>query len=348
MINHEKIKVLVVDDTAFMRKVIPDVLEADPDISVVGLAENGQDALEKIRRLKPNVVTLDIAMPVMNGLTAIKHIMIESPVPIVVLSSLIRDGAVIFDALRLGVVDFVPKPSDAAFAESDKTQQQMIDRIKMACDMELGNVRRVRLPKKWDMNDRLENLYKYYPLDYLIVIGTTLSGPNTVIRLLSKLSPTVPAAVVVVQEIAPTILPSYVKQFNEYMPWKVEPARNGLQLEQGTCYIGSNQNSFRIRSNADGTNMLHIEEGADYPLNLLFSSAAETFSQNSIGVLLSGIGDDGAAGLARIKAESGVTLAKDAQCCVFPNLTDNAIQQGVVDIVLNDDKLPETIESFMK
>lgn len=342
-----KIKVLVVDDTALMRKVLPQVLASDPQIEVVGAAENGQDALEKIRKLRPDVVTLDIAMPVMDGLTAIKHIMIESPAPIVVLSSLINDGAVIFEALRLGVVDFVPKPSDEIFSVTDRTKQQMIDRIKMACTMELENVRRVRLPQKWDTKQRLESLYSYYPLEYLIVIGTTLAGPNTVIRVLSKLSPTIPAAVVVIQEISPTIVSSLAAQFNEYMPWKVEAARDGLTLEQGTCYIGSNKNSLRIQMNENGEFYLSSRGRIKYPLNLLFSSAAETFQQNTVGVLLSGIGDDGAEGFAKIKQKSGVTMAKDVRCCVFPNLTDNAIRKGVVNIILDDHTLSDAIEAVM-
>jgi len=342
-----KIKVLVVDDTAFMRKALPQVLSSDPDIQVVGAAENGRDALDKIRQYRPDVVTLDIAMPVMDGLTAIKHIMIESPVPIVVLSSLINDGAVIFEALRLGVVDFVPKPTDAIFSDAGMTKQQMIDRIKMACAMKLGNVRRVRLPRRWDRKQRLESLYKYYPLEYLIVMGTTLAGPNTVIRVLSKLSPTIPAAVVVLQEISPTIVSSFATHFNEYMPWKVEAVRNGMPLEQGTCYIGSNENSLRIQMNEEGEFYLSSHERIKYPLNLLFSSAGEIFQQNAIGILLSGIGDDGAEGLARIKQKSGVTMAKDVRCCVFPNLTENAIRQGVVNIVLDDHKLPDAIELLM-
>ncbi len=344
----DKIKVLVVDDTAFMRKVIPQVLESDPDVQVVGTAENGQEGLEMIQAMGPDVVTLDIAMPVMNGLTAIKHIMIKSPAPIVVLSSLVSDGAVIFEALRLGVVDFVPKPSDTVFSETKATGHHMIDRIKMACTMKLGNVRRVRLLRKWNVRERLKSLYKFYPLEYVIVIGTTLAGPNTVIRLLSKLSPTIPATVVVLQEISPTIISSFVKQFNEYVPWRVDAAQSGILLEQGTCYIGSNEQPLRLDMNEKGEICLKAGGSIQSPLNLIFSSAADTFQQNTIGVLLSGIGDDGAEGLGRIKENSGITMAKDTRCCVFPNLTDNAIRQGVVDMIMDDSKLPDAIESVMR
>jgi len=344
-----KIKVLVVDDAAFMRKAVPQLLAADPGIEIAGSAKNGLEAFEKIRFLKPDVVTLDIDMPIMDGLTAVKHIMIKAPVPIVVLSSMFTDGVITFEALRLGVMDFLPKPSGNA-PDIEKTKQHLIDRIKMASYMELGNVRRVRLPKKWSAKERLENLYRFYPLEYLIVIGTTVAGPNTVIRLLSRLSPMIPAAVIVMQDISSEIVCAFAEQFNRHVTWRIEAAREGLLPEQGTCYICSNEHAVRVRLNEKGDVCLSMGDETGYkrsnPLNLLFSSAAEIFHQNTIGVLLSGIGDDGAEGFAAIRKHGGITLAKDTRCCVFPNLTDNAIRKGVVDIISDDHKLAGIIESL--
>jgi two-component system chemotaxis response regulator CheB len=348
--DNAKIKVLVVDDAAFMRKAVPQMLAADPGIELAGSAQNGLEALKKIRILQPDVVTLDIDMPIMDGLTAIKHIMIKAPVPIVVLSSMFTDGAVTFEALRLGVMDFLPKPSGNA-PDIEKTKQHLTDRIKMASFMEIGNVRRVRLPKKWSAKERLENLYRFYPLEYLIVIGTTVAGPNTVIRLLSRLSPTIPAAVIVMQDISSKILSAFADQFNRHVTWRIEAARDGLLLEQGTCYISSNEHALRVRLNEKGDICLSMGEDKRFertnPLNLLFSSAAEIFHQNTVGVLLSGVGDDGAEGFAAIKKQGGVTLAKDTRCCVFPNLTDNAVRKGVVDIISDDHKLAGMIESLV-
>jgi two-component system chemotaxis response regulator CheB len=346
--TNNTIKVLVVDDTAFMRKAIPQILETDPGIKVVDSAKNGLEALNKIQQIHPDVVTLDIDMPVMDGLTAIKHIMIKSPVPIVALSSLFHDGAITFEALRLGVLDFVPKPSGAISPDIDKSKQQLIDRIKMAFSMRLDNVHRARLPKKWDTKKRLEKLYKFYPLEYIITIGTTLAGPNTVIRLLSKLPPTLPAAIVVVQEISPKIISSFVAQFNEHVPWNVEKVSHNAVLEQGSCYIASNENTVSIRLNEKGEICLNVAPQSNYPLNEFFSSAARVFRQNTTGVLLSGIGDDGAEGFGNIKKELGITMVKDADCCVYPNLTDNAIRQGVVDMILDENQLISALESLMR
>ena len=127
----EKIKVLVVDDASFMVKAISNILNSDPDIEVVGSAKNGLEALTKIKELKPDIITLDVDMPIMNGITAVRHIMLECPVPIVILSSLFTNGAISFEALRLGVVDFLPKPSGAISKDIHIAKQHIIDRVKM-------------------------------------------------------------------------------------------------------------------------------------------------------------------------------------------------------------------------
>ena len=342
----ESIKVLIVDDALFMRKAISEILESDQRLKIVGTARDGLDGLDKIKELQPDVVTLDIDMPRMDGLSAIRHLMIESPVPVVVLSSLFSDGAVTFEALRLGVVDFVPKPSGAISEDMDKSRRQIIDRVKIASSVNFANIRRVRM-ESGDLNENLSVRYGFHPLDYLITLGTSLSGPNTVIRLLTRLSPTLPAAVVVVQEIAPQILPAFVQKFNEHVPWNIAMASDGQVLEQGVCYICSNEHALSIDRNESDQPCIKLSDPVDKPLNMLFSSAAEIFRQNTIGVLLTGIGDDGADGFAQIRNQNGVTIAQDTQCCVYPNLTQNAIEMGTVTMVVDETQLPSAIASRM-
>jgi two-component system chemotaxis response regulator CheB len=341
------IKVLVVDDTSFMRKAVTRILETDEGIEVVGTARNGREALEKVRVLAPDVVTLDMDMPIMDGLTAMRHIMIESPCPIVALSSLFRDGTVTFDALRLGIVDFVPKPSGAVSLDIDAARQQLIDRVKIACAVNLSNVRRVRLREDWSQEMELDRLYGFQPLAYVIVIGTTLTGPNTIIRLLSRLSPGLPAAVIVHQEISPKIMDAFAAEFNRHVPWRIEAAQDGMAVEQGVCYIGTNERSLTLELNESGEVRLFSGTAGPDPLNAFFSSAAEIFGRNTIGLLLTGIGNDGAQGFARIKAHRGTTIVQDRQCCVFPNLTDHAIRKGVVDLILDERQLPHTLEALV-
>lgn len=342
----EKIKVLVVDDAAFMVKAVSELLESDPGIKIVGSARNGLEGLEKIKTLRPDVITLDIDMPVMDGVTTIRHIMIEAPAPIVVLSSLFSDGAITFEALRLGVVDFLPKPSGAISRDIHRAKQQLIDRVKLAAVVNLQNIRRVKL-KPVDSRERLIERYGFQPLDYLLAVGTTLGGPNTSLRLFSSLSPKLPAAAIIIQEISPKILPAFVKKFSDYVPWKVEVARDGTVLEQGTCYISSYENAVTLRMNANREACLKVGEATDRPLNALFTSVADFFEHHAIGLLLTGVGDDGAEGFARIKSKSGATIAQEVTTCVYPNLIQCAVERGVVDFLVNENELPITIATLM-
>lgn len=343
----KKYRVLVIDDASFMLKAVSDMLNSDPEITVVGTAKNGLEGLEKIKTLRPDVITLDIDMPIMDGIKAIRHIMIESPVPVVVLSSLFADGAITFEALRLGVIDFVPKPSGAISQDIHTARQKIIDRIKMAGSVNLANIRRVKIFNR-DMNEGLSERYGFQHLDYLIALGTTLTGPNTAIRLFSNLPSNLPAAAVFVKEISPKILPAFVKKFDEYAPWRIDMAKDGMVIEQGTCYICSNEYSLSIQVNKDGAACLKLNDRVDNPLDLLFSTAARIFKQNTIGVLLTGIGDDGAAGFADIKGQSGATIAQSTDSCVFPNLTHNVIAHGLADIVADENMLHKEIISIME
>jgi two-component system chemotaxis response regulator CheB len=282
----------------------------------------------------------------MDGIRAVRHIMIEAPVPIVVLSSLYNDGSITFEALRLGVVDFVPKPSGAVSRDIHSASRKIIDRIKIATAVNIDNIRRVRLPKL-DVEQSLSERYGFQPLDYIIAIGTTLSGPNTFIRLLANLSPRLPASTVIVMDIATQILDSFVRKFDEHTHWKVEIARGGTVMEQGACYIASNENSVLIETNANGEAVLNVTEKSDQPLDLLFTSAAEVFKQNTVGILLTGVGCDGAGGFAKIKEKGGATIAQSTNTCVYPNLTQNAVEKGTVDHLVEENGIVKQIESII-
>jgi two-component system chemotaxis response regulator CheB len=342
----KKYKVVVIDDASFMTKAISEILETDPDIEVIGTAKNGLEGLKKVKELRPDVITLDMDMPVMNGIQAIRHIMIEAPLPIVVLSSLFSDGSVTFDALRLGVVDFVAKPSGAISQDIHSSKQQIINRVKLADSVQLDTIRRIHVSMR-DSRASLSERYGFHSLDYIIAIGTSLTGPNTFIQLLTKLSPGLPAAVVVVLEISPKVLPSFVEKFNDFSPWKIEIAKEGTVLEQGVSYIHSNLSSLVVGINEDGNPCLHLGDPVENPLDIFFSSAATVFKNQTVGVLLSGYGYDGAEGLARIKEKSGTTIAQSVETCVYPNLTDHAIKQNVVDRIVPQGKLVEAIESII-
>lgn len=343
----EKIKVLIVDDASFMVKALRDILKADPEIEVVDSAKNGEEALEKIKLLKPDVVTLDVDMPVMDGISTVRHIMIHQPVPIVMLSSLFDHGDITFEALRLGVVDFLPKPSGAISRDIHEQGHAIIQRVKIAASERIDNVQRVKL-KKIDTREQLSEKYGFSDLDSVVAMGTTLGGPNTIIRLMSQLSPKLPAAIVVIQEIASNILPDFVKEFNHYTHWTVEVGKENTVLEPGHCYICSYNEPMRIKINDSQEAVLTSNVGEKEPLNALFSSTAEVFEKNAIGVLLTGIGSDGESGFREIQTAAGTTIAQKTESCVYPNLTQCAIESGVVDIIDDVDELSDHIERAIR
>ncbi|MCP4492282.1 MAG: response regulator [Gammaproteobacteria bacterium] len=342
----DKIRVLIVDDASFMVKALTDILNSDSDIEVVGSAKNGLEALEKIKQLKPDVVTLDVDMPEMDGISAVRHIMIHEPVPIVMLSSLFNHGDITFEALRLGVVDFLPKPSGAISRDIHEHGYKIIDRVKIGAAENIANVRRVKLSRV-DSREHLSETYGYKDLEQIVTIGTTLGGPNTIIRLMSRLSPRIPAAVVVIQEIATNILPAFTQEFNHYTPWKVQVGLENAVLEPGCCYICSYSEPMTIQVNQSQEPVLRQNSDAAKPLDALFSSASEVFEQDVIGVLLSGVGAEGKQGFQDIKSRSGTTIAQNTDTCVYPNLTQCAIESGVVDVRGDADELAEQIEGVI-
>jgi len=342
----EKIKVLIVDDANFMVKAIREILESDDDIEVVGTAKNGLECLQKIKQLQPDVITLDVDMPVLDGIKTVRHIMIESPVPVVMLSSLSEHGDITFEAIRLGVVDFLPKPSGAISHDIHNVRQQIIDRVKIAASVTMKNIHRVKLNGQ-NTDDVLHERYGYHAMEYIVAIGTTLGGPNTVINLMSKLSPSLPATMVVVQEIAPKILPEFAKRFADQTSWRIEAAEPGKLLEQGVCYICSNEMPLLVERNAKNDIFLVKHDGNEQPLNALFESASNVFGNNTIGVLLTGTGNDGSDGFSIIRNNSGVTIAQSTDTCVYPNLTQCAIEKGNVDHVVNGNLLAQKIESVV-
>jgi two-component system chemotaxis response regulator CheB len=339
-------RVLVIDDAQFMLKSLTELLNSDSEIEVIGTARNGLEGIEKIKKLKPDVITLDMDMPIMDGIKAMRHIMIECPVPIVVLSSLFKDGSIVFEALRLGIVDFLPKPSGSISKDSHLSSKHIIDRVKIAASFNLVNVHRVYL-EKIKQNEILIERYGFKNLDYLLAIGTTLGGPSTVLRLFSKLPPNLPASAIVVQEISPQILPSFVSEFNACVSWSIEVAQDGALLEQGVCYFASNEQTLTVDVNNEGRACIHLKNKTERPLDQLFTSVSTVFKQHAIGLLLTGIGNDGTQGFSDIKKNMGVTMAQSTDTCVYPNLPHSVIELNVVDFVVDESQLVDQIKTII-
>lgn len=342
------VRTLIVDDTPLMRKAIRKILLKSGDIEVVGTAANGRECLDQVMTLNPDVVTLDVDMPVMNGITTLKNIMVRRQLPIVMISSLVQDGYFVFEALRLGVVDFLPKPERLSQEKLEREEEIIRTRVRMASSMQVQHVRRMRRQKnKRPMIARDEG--EASPVR-LVVVGANLAGPNTLMHIVTQLPPDFSGAIVALQEIHPRVLAPFCARFDAISPLPIIPVSESRTLQAGSIYMAS---SFRgvhvMKTPGENSYTLEAADKPDSrPIDRLFTTAAQCFGPNLCSVLLTGVGTDGAAGMLEIRKRGGLNLAQKQACCVYPNLVENAIIKGSVDAVLTPGEIADSLKAWAK
>jgi two-component system chemotaxis response regulator CheB len=333
----EHVRVLVVDDSALMRKLIPLILERDPDIEVVGTAMDGAFALRKIAELQPDVVTLDLEMPRMDGIETLRMIMRSAPLPVIVFSTHSKEGAYsTFKALALGAIDFVAKPRDAAAGHLDPIAYQLIEKIKVA--------KRAGGPKKLP---RLEleapppakkHARVAVPPSRVIAIGISTGGPNALQFLLSQLPADMPATFVVVQHMPEGFTDMFARRLDECCALEVQEAKSGDLLLAGRVLICPGNRHMMVRRMPRG-DMVVLSDGS--PINghrpsvdVLFHSVAQEFGLTAVGILMTGMGEDGAEGLGAIQSAGGMTIAQSEDTCVVGGMPRAAIVKGFANKVV--------------
>jgi two-component system, chemotaxis family, protein-glutamate methylesterase/glutaminase len=333
----DRIRVLVVDDSALMRKLIPLILERDPDIEVVGTAMDGAFALKKIEELHPDVVTLDLEMPRMDGLETLRTIMRSAPLPVIVFSTHSREGAYsTFKALALGAIDFVAKPQDAAAGNLDPVAYQLAEKIKVA--------KRAGGPKAFlKIEPEIPALQKNRTRaavqpNRIIAIGISTGGPNALQYVLSQIPGDFQATFVIVQHMPEGFTEMFARRLDECCPLDVQEAKSGDLLLAGRVLICPGNRHMMVRRMPRGE-MAVLTDGA--PINghrpsvdVLFHSVAQEFALTAVGVLMTGMGDDGAEGLGAIKAAGGMTIAQSEDTCVVGGMPRAAIMRGYANKVL--------------
>jgi two-component system, chemotaxis family, protein-glutamate methylesterase/glutaminase len=339
------IRTLIVDDAPLMRKAIQKILGQNSQIEIVGTASNGQECLNKIAERQPDVITLDIDMPVMNGISAVKNIMVRYQIPIIIISSLVQDGYFAFEALRLGVMDFVPKPSKVGDMNWAYEEELIRQRVLTAACMQVHRMRRVRFKRN---NQASRPVPEIRPTS-AVVMGTNLAGPNTIMHLITKLPADFDGVIIALQEIHPKILVPFCSHFNDISPLEVVPIVEACPLLPGKVYIGSTFTGYSVETSEDGSGALEVRatENAIFPIDQLFMSAAAHFQSHTCGVLLTGIGTDGADGIHEIKKEGGLTIAQEQSCCPYPNLVENLLATGTVDAVLSTRAIAARLQSWI-
>ena len=344
----KKVRVLVVDDSALMRKLIPQMLETSRSIEVVGTAMDGNFCLKKIDELHPDVVTLDLQMPGMNGIDTLKEIMRRNPLPVIVVSSHSTDGAsVTFKALGLGAFDFVTKPHDA-MTHMEETASELIAKIKAAADCKV-----VRPGRFMSMQTRPEKISvgKSAPRPTkLVAIGVSTGGPQALEFLLAQLPPDFPGSIVVVQHMPEGFTDMFARRLDEVCSLRVKEAQSGDILQAGRVLVCPGSRHMRVKRLTMGDVVVLSDEprvnGHRPSVDVLFNSVAEEFNKDAVAVLMTGMGEDGAVGLGAVKKSGGMTIAQSEESCVVFGMPKAAIERGYANRVVALDVLASTLQAL--
>ncbi len=347
------IRVLIADDSAFMRKVLSDLFASRPDFEVAGTAINGVDAVAKVKQLKPDVLTLDVNMPVMNGLEALKIIMRESPLPVVMLSSMTDAGSEeTIKALELGAVEFVSKPG-GSICTIDSISDEIINKCYMAVKANIKS-QFTSLPKmeppKAAASQPAWRQEVFSPSGgfglaashKLIAIGTSTGGPKALQHIIPRLPANLPCGVVVVQHMPAGFTQSLARRLNELSKVTVKEAENGEPVKPGHVYIAPGNYHMRVRKSLSET-LITLDQsppiGNHRPsVNPLFESAS-VFGRNLVAVILTGMGSDGTEGMKKVKAAGGYSIAENKESCVVYGMPRSVVELGLADEVLPLDQI---------
>jgi two-component system, chemotaxis family, protein-glutamate methylesterase/glutaminase len=339
------IRVLVVDDSKIITKGITDILSQDEQIQVVGQAKDGKEAVEKVAQLKPDVVTMDVNMPEMDGLTALKHIMIMQPTPVVMLSAYTQEGAAAtFDSLRFGAIDFITKPSSRQDLSLDVQKKNIIETVKRAAKVRISSVQHIRMRQKGKntgAGDKKQNA------DSVIAMGTALGGYSVLLRTLPRFPEDLAAAVLIVQYMPEEVVDTFCEYLNSYSPICVKPARDGEIMNNGVCYLCTDSRYMTILREGAISKIRLNDRPFDFEhrnsFNMLLMSLAEAFGERAIGVVLTGEGVDGLEGAQELKRVGGTIIAQETDTCLSPEMAGQVIQKGLADRIVPDHLLAQEI-----
>ena len=331
-------RVLVVDDSALMRKLIPLILERDPEIEVVGTAMDGAFALRKIAELQPDVVTLDLEMPRMDGIETLRMIMRSAPLPVIVFSTHSKEGAYsTFKALALGAIDFVAKPRDAAAGHLDPIAFELIEKIKVA-KRASGAKKKIPALDAEPPKPAKRKSCAVIPPNRIIAIGISTGGPNALQYLLSQIPADLPVSFVVVQHMPEGFTDMFARRLDECCALDVQEAKSGDLLIAGRVLICPGNRHMMVRRMPRGEMVVLSDtppiNGHRPSVDVLFHSVAQEFGLTAVGILMTGMGEDGAEGLGAIKAAGGMTIAQSEDTCVVSGMPRAAILKGYANKIM--------------
>ncbi len=334
--NKSPIRVLVAEDSGVVARVLVDLLATDPDIEVVGVAYDGAEAVAMTKSLKPDLITMDVRMPKMDGLAATRKIMEEAPTPIVVISASVnvQDLDITFEALRAGALEIIEKPKGIGHKDYEAVRGRLVRAVKAMSEVEVVRRmpearlrRRSRLPKA---------VLRGGEKGRVVLIGSSTGGPAALEKIFSGLPANFEAPVLVVQHIAPGFIGGLAEWLGHGSGMHVTVVSGGEQPQPATIYFAPD--GYHMVVDREGLIALDDgppEKGHKPSIDRLFTAAARTWGSRCIGALLTGMGNDGVAGLAEVKGAGGVAFAQDEKSAVIFGMAREAVAAGVVDKVLS-------------
>lgn len=348
----EQIKILVVDDSAFMRKSLTLLLESDPQIKVIDTASDGLIAIKKIKALRPDIVTLDVEMPNMDGISALKIIMKECPTPILMVSSLTIEGAdITLKALELGAVDFIPKEMSFISVAITSIKEELVSKVK-AIYRSKAIARRISptgFKAKTTSNIQKPALSKLPTMRYsALAIGISTGGPISLQKVVPLLSEKTNIPVFIVQHMPPKFTASLADRLNSLSKLQVKEAESNEIVRNGVVYIAPG--GFHLKLNRDKVNNIIIEI-SDKPENVLHKpsvdvmlhSLQEVYGKTLLGVIMTGMGKDGLEGIKKLKAAGGRCIAQDEESSVVFGMPRAIIDNGLADVIASLEEIPNII-----
>lgn len=367
------IRVLIADDSAFMRKVLSDLFNSQSDFEVVGTAANGQDALDKVKKFQPDVLTLDVIMPVMNGLEALAAIMEQCPVPVVMVSSTTQKGTnETIRALALGAVDFVSK-TGGAISKIDTIKDEILSKCRSAAKAHARRsfavskplvysprnteptTRRIEVKRRTGLTLGQKPAITHTPTrkiipgtgKKLVVIGTSTGGPQALQAVITRLPKDLPCGVVVVQHMPAGFTRSLAERLDSISSIAVKEAEHDEIIKPGQVYIAPGDYHLRIAPAGGGERKIVLSQeprvGNLRPtVNYMFDSAAQ-FGRDLVSVIMTGMGSDGCEGMKKVKAYGGYSIAQNESTCVVYGMPKAVVDAGLADEIKPLDKIAEAI-----
>ncbi len=342
------LKLLIVDDSKVMREAITDMFADDPGIDIVGEAADGIEALKAAENCGPDVITMDVAMPVMDGITTLKHIMIKNPHPVVMLSSLTLEGAkVAFDALRYGAVDFISKPSSLNDANLNEQQAEIRSKIEYAARVEVNAVKYIRNRHEVTV---CEPELNGGHCENIVALGAAEGGYGALLKIIPQLSADNSTAYLVSLYAAPAHMEAFASYLNNYSAVHVKCAVHDEVISPGVCYLSAGTDYVSVHKR-DETYSLHVSPAPfasrKGSVDILMFSAADAMGANCTGIILSGLGSDGAEGLKEVLRMGGTVIVQDPKTALCKEMAKSALNKCEPDRVVSDMKIASTVNRLL-